>query len=143
MVRNAQQECGGFHGNIADGRRISVPRNGLPVKLPGADHSICDAAKVRDYLLSLEHPVGRSKARFFQSLGFTRLEWLLLQSALLQLGREGEAELGASSVFGQKYLVRGSIQGPSGEAAVVVTVWIILTGETTPRLITAHPGSLR
>lgn len=113
------------------------------MKLPGADESICDAAKVRDYLLSLEHPVGRSKARFFESLGFTRLEWPALASALVRLGRDGDAELGASSVFGQKYLVRGSIQGPSGEAAVIVTVWIILSGETTPRLITAHPGSLR
>ena len=113
------------------------------MKLPGAEHSICDAAKVRDYLLSHEHPVGRSKARFFESLGFKRAEWPALQSSLLQLGRDGEAELGAASVFGQKYLVRGIIQGPAGEPAVVVTVWIMLTGETMPRLITAHPGNLR
>ena len=113
------------------------------MKLPGAEHSICDTAKVRDYLLSREHPVGRSKARFFESLGFKRTEWATLQSALLQQGRDGEAELGAATVFGQKYIVRGIIQGPSGKTALVLTVWISLTGETIPRFITAHPGSLR
>ncbi len=113
------------------------------MKLPDADYSICDAAKVQDYLLSREHPVGRSKARFFESLGFTRAEWPALQSALLQLGRDGDAELAATSVFGQKYEVRGIIQGPTGETALLVTVWIILTGESVPRFITAHPGSRR
>ena len=98
---------------------------------------------MQDYLLSREHPVGRAKARFFESLGFTRAAWPMLQSALLQLGRDGEAEPAAASVFGQKYAVRGIIQGPSGETALVVTVWIILTGETIPRFITGHPGNLR
>ena len=113
------------------------------MKLPGAEHAICDAAKVQDYLLSREHPVGRSKARFFASLGFTRAIWPTLQSALLKLGRDGDAEVAAASVFGQKYEIRGIIQGPSGETALVVTVWIILTGETLPRFVTAHPGNLR
>ena len=41
--------------------------------LPGADRAIVDAAKVRDYLLSPEHPVGRFKAVFFGALGYTRV----------------------------------------------------------------------
>jgi hypothetical protein len=41
------------------------------MKLPGADRAIVDAAKVRDYLLSPEHPVGRFKAVFFGALGYT------------------------------------------------------------------------
>jgi hypothetical protein len=113
------------------------------VKLPCAEHAVCDAAKVQDYLLSREHPVGRSKARFFEALGFARADWQALRSALLQLGRDGEAELGTVSVFGQKYAVRGIIRGPSGATASVVTVWIILTGETLPRFVTAHPERLR
>ena len=32
-------------------------------------------AKVRTYLLSSSHPVGRFKARFFRSLGFTEENW--------------------------------------------------------------------
>ena len=98
---------------------------------------------MQDYLLSREHPVGRSKARFFESLEFTRAEWPTLQSALLQLGRDGKAERAAATVFGQKYAVRGTIRGPSGATARVVTVWIILTGETLPRFVTAHAENLR
>jgi hypothetical protein len=33
--------------------------------LPGSEHAVIDAAKLRDYLLSYEHPVGRFKAAFF------------------------------------------------------------------------------
>jgi hypothetical protein len=29
--------------------------------LPGSEHAVVDVAKVRDYLLSHEHPVGRSR----------------------------------------------------------------------------------
>lgn len=87
--------------------------------------------------------MGRSKARFFASLGFTRAEWPTLQSALIQLGRDGEAAVASASVFGQKYEIRSIIQGASWETALAVTVWIILTGETPPRFVTAHPGNLR
>ena len=41
--------------------RYSVP----PMKLPRAEHAVVEDAKVRDYLLSREHPVGRFKAAFF------------------------------------------------------------------------------
>jgi len=52
-------------------------------------------------------------------------------------------ELAAALVFGQKYAVRGIIKSPFGETVVLVPVWIVLNGETLPRLITAHPGNLR
>lgn len=42
------------------------------MNLPGAEEAIVDDAKVRDYLLSREHPVGRFKATFFSGLGYTR-----------------------------------------------------------------------
>jgi hypothetical protein len=44
------------------------------VKVPGAEHAIVDAAKVRDYLLSHEHPVGRFKAVFFEAFDYTRAD---------------------------------------------------------------------
>ena len=52
-----------------------------------------------------------------------------------------EAQLGAATRFGQKYLVHGTITGPSGRAAGVVAVWIILNGEDFSRLVTAYPGA--
>jgi len=40
------------------------------VRIRNAEHAVVDPAKLRDYLLSPEHPVGRAKARYFTALGF-------------------------------------------------------------------------
>lgn len=109
------------------------------MRLPNVERAVVDPAKVRDYLLSPEHPVGRAKARVFVALGFSRDAWPILHEALL-LHAQGEAELGEESPFGQKYAVRGMLQGPSGRSAQVVSVWIVLIGEAFPRLVTAYPG---
>ena len=110
------------------------------MRLPNAERAIVEDAKVRDYLLSPEHPVGRGKARFFAALGFTRDGWSLLRDALLALAREGEAELGEATVFGQQYAIRGIVRGPGGRAAAVVTGWMVRRGEDAPRFVTAYPG---
>ena len=110
------------------------------MKLPNAERAIVEDAKVRDYLLSPEHPVGRGKARFFAALGFSGADWPLLRDALLALVRDGEAVAGEVTVFGQKYTVRGTVRGPGGRSAAVVTAWIVRRGESTPRFVTAYPG---
>jgi hypothetical protein len=63
---------------------VQQPRQALTM-LPAAEHAIVDAAKVRDYLLSHEHPVGRFKAAFFESLGYTLSDWMRLQRDLIEL----------------------------------------------------------
>jgi hypothetical protein len=45
------------------------------MKLPFAENAVVDAEKVRDYLLSRLHPVGRFKAVFFAGLGYTQENW--------------------------------------------------------------------
>lgn len=109
------------------------------MELPNARQAIVDPAKIRDYLLSPEHPVGRAKARFFGALGFRQVEWPLLREALLAHAF-GEAELSGSGPRGQKYAVRGILQGPVGRGTPVISVWIVLAGEDLPRLVTAYPG---
>lgn len=74
--------------------------------LPNAHLAVIEADKVRNYLLSAEHPVGRFKARFFGALGYTQADWLALQRDLLGVARSGAAEPGRTSPFGQKYQVR-------------------------------------
>lgn len=95
---------------------------------------------MRDYVLSREHPVGSAKARFFGQLGFDQQNWTVLRDELYG-SASNEAELGAATRFGQKYLVRGTITGPGGGTADVVAVWIILNGENFPRFVTAYPGA--
>ena len=109
------------------------------MKIAGAERAIVDAAKVRDYLLSPRHRIGSAKARFFEQLGFDQQNWAVLQSELTRFATQ-EARLGAATRFGQKYVVPGTIQGPSGRSAQLVVVWIVLSGEDFPRFVTAYPG---
>jgi hypothetical protein len=110
------------------------------VNIPGAERAVLDPAKVQNYLLSPEHPVGRAKARFFAQLGFSRENWTILRDELSRYAGL-DAQLGAATRFGQKYQVHGTIKGPSGRTAAVVTVWIVLNGEDFPRFVTAYPGA--
>ena len=110
------------------------------MRIPGAERAIIDAAKIRDYLLSSEHRVGSAKARFFTALGFDHQNWTVLQDELHRFAQH-EAQLGGATRFGQKYVVLGTIQGPSGRVAHIVVVWIILKGEDFPRFVTAYPGA--
>ena len=113
------------------------------MKLPGAERAFVDPIKVRDYLLSFDHPVGHSKARFFASLGFVRSKWPRLRRVLLEIGRDGDAVVGNPTPYGRKYEIRATIQGVGGRSAEVVTIWIILADESFPRFVTAYPGPLR
>ena len=108
------------------------------MNLPNAAGAIIPAEKLRDYLLSTEHPIGRYKAAFFRTLGYEASEWELLHSDIAGLLNSDAAEIETTD-YGKKYAITGSITGPSGRSAVLVTVWIILTGEDVPRFVTAYP----
>ena len=110
------------------------------MRLPNADRAVVDSRKVRDYLLAMDHPVGRAKAQFFRALGFDRRTWAALQGALQRHATDGEAEEQPRTQYGQKFVVRGILQGPSGATAPLVTVWIVVREDEAPRLITAYPG---
>ena len=112
------------------------------MKLPAAERSVIVPSKIRDYLLSTSHPVGRFKVPFFISLGYTSANWQRLEEDLLALAVSGDAELGKSSPYGQKYEIRGTLSGPSGRSAGVLTVWIILFGDDASQFVTAFPGEM-
>jgi hypothetical protein len=82
------------------------------MKLPAGDRALIDPSKVRDYLLSPSHPVGRFKAVFFAAVGFEQGDWRLLVAELARLASEGEAMPTEASDYGQKYEIRGTIAGP-------------------------------
>jgi hypothetical protein len=109
------------------------------MKLPNAQKAVVDERKVREYLLSPSHPVGRFKARFFGSIGFPPEAWSGFVNALQRLAAEGEARVLEDSEYGQKYAVRGEISGPGSRPAEVESVWIIRAGDDKPRLVTVYP----
>jgi len=108
--------------------------------LPCADRAVVEPAKVRDYLLSRSHPVGRFKSSVFQALGYTPEDWERLRDDLLTLARSGQAIPGRPSPYGQKFEVSGSLTGPSGRTASFVSVWLVRQGTDQPMFVTAFPG---
>lgn len=98
------------------------------------------AGKVRGYLLSPSHPIGRYKASFFRSLGYEQAQWKVL-AADLQAFLTNSAERMETTEFGTKYEIRGRITGPNGRSARIVSAWIILDDEDAPRFVTAYPES--
>lgn len=108
--------------------------------LENADRAIIDPEKLLGYLLSETHPVGRYKAAFFFSLGYSADEWRILEGDLRR-HVANEAGPARETPFGRKYQVRASIKGPNGRSAQLVTFWIILSREDFPRFITAYPGT--
>jgi hypothetical protein len=113
------------------------------MRLPGADRALVAPEKVRDYLLSVAHPIGRFKARFFTALGYSRMSWKRLETDLRHIAARHRATLTDANRYGQKYEVRGRLEGPNGRVAELVTVWIVLRDEEMPRFVTAFPGPRR
>lgn len=108
--------------------------------LPSAERAHIDPGKVRDYLLSVVHPVGRFKAVVFQALGYKAEEWETLRDDLLVLARSAQAVPGQASIFGRKYELSGTLCGPNGREAKFTCVWLVPGDDEAPRFITAFPG---
>ena len=111
------------------------------MKLPGAERAVINTSKIRDYLLSDSHPVGRFKAAFFTAQGYSAAGWEALVADLRRHAVENEAFATEANDYGQKYEVRGMLTGPAGKTAVVVSVWIVLLGQDYPQFVTAFPGA--
>ena len=109
------------------------------MQLPNVDRAIVSRVKIVDYLLNPLHPEGAGKATFFGSLGFTTDNWQLLAEALKNVASQSEVAFSVESAHGQKYIIEGEIDTPSGRRSFVRTVWIIDIDNSAPRLVTAYP----
>lgn len=108
------------------------------MRLPGGAHAHVDDRKLRDYLLSLDHPIGQLKARFFRAVGLGVADDLA--SALRAVANTGIVAGQVLSEHGTKYIVDGRVRTPTGVDVDLRTIWIVATGESAPRLVTAYPG---
>jgi hypothetical protein len=109
-------------------------------KVPGAEAAFIEEAKLRDYLLDVNHPDGGPKAAFFIGFGFRRDQPDALGQAILEHLQTHDAEEVATD-FGKRYIVDAPIRTPSGRAPWVRTVWEVKDGP--PRLITAIPAQAK
>ena len=108
--------------------------------LPGGEKATIDPAKLRDYVLSPTHPIGRFKARFFAALGFAPERWRELEDAFRIQHLTQPAEPAGAVASGQKYRIHAILNGPNGQSAVVVSVWFIPAPGVAPQFVTAYPG---
>ena len=96
-------------------------------------------AKIVDYLLSTTHPVGRHKAVFFLSYGFTRSESHRLVNALLNHAATNDVVKTEVSPFGIRHIVEGEMETPDGRKPSIRSVWFVDADSETPRFVTAYP----
>jgi hypothetical protein len=107
------------------------------MRLPNGAGAIVDIQKLRVYCLNPDHLRGRHKARVFASVGIRAGDAGELRDALLRAAQNGEAQLGLSDAYGQRYvvdfdLVRG------GRRVKIRSTWIVVSGEDAPRLTTCY-----
>ena len=107
------------------------------MKLPHGKDAIVDMRKLLEYCLNSSHPRGRNKARVFASVGIREADAEELRTALLAAAREAEADLGAASVFGQRYVVDFDLVRRRGVVKIRST-WIVRAGDDLPRLTSCY-----
>lgn len=109
------------------------------MQLPNAGRAVIDTRKISAYLLSVTHPVGRHKWRYFQALGFSPDDVGRLTEALRTVAQTGRVVEQKRTPFGIRYIVDGSFDAPNGARASLRTVWIVDGGTSHPRFVTAFP----
>jgi hypothetical protein len=98
------------------------------------------AAKIVDYLLNENHPVGGTKARFFKRFGFDADNPTTFESALLRHPSENEVWKSVETSLGIKSIVVCTLRTPDGRNPCVRTIWFKPIGSTAHRLVSAYPA---
>lgn len=109
--------------------------------MPGAAGATVAVEKVRDYLLSRDHPDNDGKAGFFELFGFARERWSELQASLIAHPATNDVVRVVPAGDGIRYRVQCNLVGPNGRNPCITTIWAVENGQP-PRLITAFPGPL-
>jgi len=110
------------------------------MSLPNFEEAYIPKQKIADYLLSETHAIGKAKARFFRSVGYTEKHADQLTEALLMIAKSEKVSREIVSTYGTKYLIDGEIATPLGITARLRTVWVVESHNKRPRFVTAYPA---
>jgi hypothetical protein len=107
--------------------------------LPNCEKAYVPKEKLSNYLLSETHAVGRAKARYFRSIGYTAENADDLADSLVMIARSEGVFQEIASDFGTKYVIDGELVTPMGTSVQLRTVWVIDPQDACPRFVTAYP----
>ena len=111
------------------------------MKIPNNNQSFVADNKITDYLLSEFHEIGKHKADFFRRFGFDVADINTFKDSLIQHSIDRDIEKTKNTDFGVKYELKCEINTPDERNPCIVTVWIVESGETLPKFITAYPAN--
>ena len=121
------------------GSRRCCDRHDTEVRLTNVQTARIEREKITNYLLSTTNPLGRNKANFFLSFGFSTEHWQGFAEALRLQATDHEVVKVVETVHGLRYHIDGALETPDGRNPQVRTVWQMDVGSDSPRLITAYP----
>ena len=108
-------------------------------RLPNADRATVDEDKLSGYALNREHPLGRHKARVFQSaLGIGQDDWEYLRDQFLAAIPSATVATVRVTSFGTLYEVPMLIEGLNGETHEVTTAWFVANDDDRPKLVSTY-----
>jgi hypothetical protein len=110
------------------------------MKLPNKEKAVIAESKLKRYLLSEAHSVGKSKAKFFIEVGFDQDTFEILEHGLLVIAQSEDVTEVVPSPHGVKYVIDGTLETPNRRRVDVRTIWIIDRGRDRPRFVTAYPA---
>lgn len=107
--------------------------------LTNAGRVVIDQAKLTEYALNPNHPVGGNKAQVFRSaLGYDQTNAEALAAQLRAGVAQTPATPGVADAYGQRFTVDIPVTGPNGNTVLVRTGFIYDPGSTVPRLTTTY-----
>jgi hypothetical protein len=113
------------------------------MKLPNSKNAFIPKEKLKGYLLSETHPVGKFKAKYFRNLGFDESNIDKLEKFLLSMAHLNEVADTKETEYGINYTINGQVDLPKHSKATIKTIWFIGTGQTRPQFVTAIPGIIQ
>lgn len=109
------------------------------MELPNKEKAHVSLEKLKDYLLSETHAVGKAKVKLLRSFGFNENNVHLLKEGLTAIARTGKIKEAILSTYGVIYIVEGTLVTPDGSFIEMRTIWIIDKGQAEQRFVTAYP----
>ena len=112
-------------------------------KMPNSEKAIVPKSKILDYILSLSHRDGSSKAKFFMLFGFSIDQWKKLENALKDHAIKNNVTKIEQTFFGTRYVIEGSIYTPDNRNPKILSVWFVKKNTDIPCFVTSYPKKER